>query len=80
MIPSADSTSSGFGVVRGNPSADELAIVVAVLQAASQKASADGSQSESRRPSWARNATQLRSAVTPGQGQWQAAFRRGLAK
>ncbi|MEY4366708.1 MAG: Acyl-CoA carboxylase epsilon subunit [Actinomycetota bacterium] len=80
MISSADSTSSGFGVVRGNPSADELAIVVAVLQAASQKAAQESSQSEGSRSTWSRNATQLRSAVTPGQGQWQAAFRRGLAR
>jgi len=80
MIQPADSPAFGFEVVRGNPTSEELAVVAAVLQAASQKAAQESSQAEGTRSTWSRNPTQLRSAIEPGHGQWQAAFRRGLAR
>jgi len=79
MIQPNESLGSGFEVVRGNPTPSELAVVVAVLQAALQKASAQELQAIEPRSNWSRNTTQLRSQVAPGQGQWQAAFRRGLS-
>ena len=70
-----------FSVVRGNPTDEELAAAIAVVQAAvaaaeqeaAKQASAAGNVS-----SWHRNASQLRGQITPGAGQWRASLRRGL--
>ncbi|MEY2955043.1 MAG: hypothetical protein RL530_644 [Actinomycetota bacterium] len=66
-------------VVSGNPTPEELAVVVAVLQAAAASAVAAASAAESRRvASWHRNGTILRAPINPGHGQWTASVRRGL--
>ena len=70
-----------FGVVSGNPTSEELAVVVAVLQAAAVSASA--STAGERNPpvsSWSRNTGLLRGPVRAGQGQWRAAYRSGLTR
>jgi hypothetical protein len=66
-------------VVSGNPTSQELAVVIAVLQASQANAvtaqNANKAESTSR---WASNPGLLRSSLTPGQNQWQASFRSGL--
>lgn len=64
-------------VVRGTPDADELAAVIAVLDAmhAEEEASAKGYE-RPLKSTWARNAAQLRGDVVPGAGQWRASLRR----
>jgi hypothetical protein len=70
-----------FSVLRGNPTPEELAVVVALLQAASASAAA-GSTGTIAVPvsSWSRNFGLLRVPITPGYGQWRAAYRRGLTR
>lgn len=63
-------------VVRGNPSHEELATVIAVLDAVHAEELLDGHGYE--RPlksTWARNSAQLRQQITPGPGQWRAVYR-----
>ena len=63
-------------VVRGNPTAEELATVIAVLTAANAEAVSQGSGRERRLAStWSRNASMLRSPILPGPGQWQFSSR-----
>jgi hypothetical protein len=69
-----------FSVLSGNPTPEELAVVVAVLQAASASAAASGGTVAEPVSSWSRNAGLLRAPITPGYGQWRAAFRRGLTR
>ena len=67
-----------IGVVSGNPTAEELAVVVAVIQAAASSVgtvAADAVKPVSR---WHRNPGIMRGAVVPGHGQWGASVRRGL--
>jgi len=66
-------------VVSGNPTSEELAVVVAVLQAAAASAAAARVAEGSKRVAhWHRNAGVLRGAILPGHGQWVASTRRGL--
>lgn len=66
-------------VVAGNPTPEELAVVVAVLQAAISQAAANSEAAASKRlASWHRNAGSLRGSIVPGHGQWTASVRRGL--
>jgi len=66
-------------VVSGNPSAEELAVVVAVLQAAASASAASAAATESKRlANWHRNPGVMRGQVIPGHGQWVASVRRGL--
>lgn len=67
-------------VVAGNPTPEELAVVVAVLQAAAAASAAAASKRavKSSASKWHRNSAMLRGSITPGHGQWQASFRRGL--
>ena len=77
MSSANQAETSGFRVVGGNPTPEELAIVVAVLQAAAS-ASKASKGAKTAVSSWSSNAGLLRESLTPGHGQWQAAFRRGL--
>jgi hypothetical protein len=54
-------------VVRGTPSAEEIAALVAVIAA---RASASDEAEPSPRPLWGRPV--LRPALTPGPGAWRA--------
>ena len=75
---SEQSPTPHLSVVSGNPTAEELAVVVAVIQAAlAQRASATEAASK-RVATWHRNPGVLRGSVVPGHGQWVASARRGL--
>ncbi|CAB4628923.1 unannotated protein [freshwater metagenome] len=66
-------------VVGGSPTAEELATVIALLQATHDQENESASDLEMQHSSsWSRNRSQLRDPITPGLGQWQAAYRRGL--
>jgi collagenase-like PrtC family protease len=63
----------------GNPSAEEIAAVVAVLTAAVAESNAAAAKTiRQPRSTWNRSATILRNTVTPGFGQWTASTRPGL--
>jgi hypothetical protein len=68
-------------VVRGEPSAEELAAAIAVVQAAladevdSAAASAGGASAKS---TWTRNQAMLRQGIQAGSKQWAASFKDGL--
>jgi hypothetical protein len=66
-------------VVAGNPTSQELAIVIAVLQV-SQASAAAAQASGPAKPAarWHRNPGILRSGVVPGHNQWKASFSSGL--
>jgi hypothetical protein len=66
-------------VVRGNPTPEELAAVIAIVEAASaEERASSGDISRKPRSTWNRNQVQLRGGLTPGFGQWNASFRDGL--
>jgi hypothetical protein len=66
-------------VVGGNPTPEELAAGLAVLELAlEQELAAGGGDAAKPVSSWGRNGSQLRGEVRPGPGQWQAALRAGL--
>jgi hypothetical protein len=66
-------------VVRGAPTPEELATVIAVLAAAhaEEEASATGFE-RALKSTWSRNAAVMRPAIVPGPGQWRGAYRSGL--
>jgi hypothetical protein len=66
-------------VVRGAPTPEELATVIAVLAAAraEEEASATGFERKLK-SSWSRNAAVMRPDIVPGPGQWRGAYRSGL--
>jgi len=74
----ANSIQPHLKVVAGNPTPEELAVVVALLQAAQASAAADSVKLNSAASNWSRNSSMLRGQVVPGHNQWQASFRRGL--
>ena len=65
-------------VVRGNPTPEELAAVMALVEAAAAEEAATGVAKRQPRSTWNRNHVQLRGALNPGFGQWNASFRDGL--
>ena len=66
-------------VVRGNPTPEELAAVIAIVEAAAaEERAATGVLKRQPRSTWNRNHVQLRGGITPGVGQWNASFRDGL--
>jgi prolyl-tRNA editing enzyme YbaK/EbsC (Cys-tRNA(Pro) deacylase) len=71
--------SEGIKLVRGNPTAEELAAAIAVVEAMldeEQAAAATGRQQA--KSTWNRSSVNLRGGITPGFGQWKASFRDGL--
>jgi len=67
-------------VVGGNPTPEELAAALAVLEVAlEQEQAVVGDGAAKPVSSWGRNGSQLRGEVRPGVGQWQAALRNGLS-
>ena len=65
--------------VRGNPTPEELAAVIAIVEAASaEERASSGGEIRKPRSTWNRNNVQLRGGITPGLGQWNASFRDGL--
>jgi hypothetical protein len=66
-------------VISGNPSPEELAVVVAILEAAhAQQVSEGKKQVKKPSSSWNRNTSIFRNDLTPGFGQWRAQYRPGL--
>ena len=66
-------------IVGGSPTAEELATVIAVLQAAHSQERAEVIKNVvERKSSWSRNDAKLRGSIIPGRGQWRAAYRSGL--
>ena len=66
-------------VISGNPSPEELAAVVAILEAAHAQQVTEGKK-QFKKPasSWNRNTSIFRNDLTPGFGQWRAQYRPGL--
>jgi hypothetical protein len=66
-------------VVAGNPTPEELAAALAVLEIALEQEQEAGSAGVRQlRSTWAKNGSMLRGEILPGRGQWQAAVRSGL--
>ncbi|MFM6939633.1 MAG: acyl-CoA carboxylase subunit epsilon [Rhodoluna sp.] len=66
-------------VERGNPTAEELAALIAIVQSVVAEESMLGKKEITKPHStWSRGAAQLRAPITPGLGQWRAAYRDGL--
>ncbi|MFM6971288.1 MAG: acyl-CoA carboxylase subunit epsilon [Rhodoluna sp.] len=66
-------------VVRGEPTPEELAAVIAVLDAAHAEEVANAKGFErALKSTWSRNASQMRTDLVPGPGQWRGAYRSGL--
>ncbi len=74
-----DELQAAMRVVRGAPSAEELAVVIALLQAAHTEELALGHRVVAQpKSTWVRNDRVLRSSLSPGFGQWTASYRPGL--
>ncbi|NDH65669.1 MAG: acyl-CoA carboxylase subunit epsilon [Microbacteriaceae bacterium] len=69
-------------VVRGEPSAEELAAAIAVVQAALAAAEVDSAAASaggaSPKSTWNRNQAMLRQGIQAGANQWAASFKDGL--
>ena len=65
-------------VVGGNPTAEELAAVIALIEAAAAEEKATAVTRVQPRSTWNRNIMQMRGGIAPGFGQWNASFRDGL--
>lgn len=71
--------SESIQVVSGAPTPEELATVIAVLEAAhAEEAQNTSGYERPLKSSWSRNVAQLRQPVVPGPGQWRGAYRSGL--
>jgi hypothetical protein len=62
-------------VVSGDPTAKELAAVIAVLQEASKQ---QVGEKMPQRSTWAKNEQILRTGLVVGNGQWGSAYKQGL--
>lgn len=66
-------------VISGNPSPEELAVVVAILESAhAEQVIAGKKQVKKAASSWNRNTSMFRNDLMPGFGQWRAQYRPGL--
>jgi hypothetical protein len=66
-------------VIAGNPSPEELAAVVAILEAAHAEQITEGKNLAKKPAStWNRNTGMFRHDFMPGSGQWRAQYRPGL--
>ena len=74
-----DELQAAMQVVRGLPTPEELAVVIALLQAAHVEEASLGHRVVAQpKSTWTRNDRVLRSTLTPGFGQWTASYRPGL--
>ena len=62
-------------VISGNPTPQELAAVIAILEATKAEQSTEKKLAEKPASSWNRNSGNLRGNLLPGFGQWQAQYR-----
>ncbi len=69
-------------LVRGEPSAEELAAAIAVVQAVITAAEAEEAHAaklnQTGKSAWARNHGMLRQGIQAGANQWNASFKDGL--
>jgi hypothetical protein len=65
-------------VISGSPSAQELAAVIAILEATHAEQAAEKKLAKRPASSWNRNAGNLRGNLLPGFGQWRAQYRPGM--
>jgi hypothetical protein len=69
-------------VVRGEPSAEELAAAIAVVQATLAAAEAEAAGDAELKPrsksTWSRNHGMLRQGIQAGANQWAASLKDGL--
>ena len=69
-------------VVRGEPSAEELAAAIAVVQATLAAAEAEAAGDAELKPrsksTWSRNHGMLRQGIQAGASQWAASLKDGL--
>lgn len=66
-------------LVRGNPTPDELAAAIAVVEAIlAEEQAANSATRQQPKSTWNRNSVKLRSAINPGFGQWRATYHDGL--
>lgn len=65
-------------VISGNPTAAELAAVIAILEATQSEQASEKKTAKKASSSWNRNAGNLRGDLLPGFGQWRAQFRPGM--
>lgn len=65
-------------VVAGNPTAVELAAVIAILEAQYSEVASSKKLVDKPASAWNRNGADLRSHLSPGLAQWQAQFRPGM--
>ncbi len=67
-------------VVRGEPTAEELAAAIAVVQATLATAEADqaSEQKTKAKSTWTRNQGMLRQGIQAGANQWSASLKDGL--
>jgi hypothetical protein len=65
-------------VVSGNPNPQELAAVIAILEATQAEQAAEKKLAKKRASSWNRNSGNLRGNLLPGFGQWRAQYRPGM--
>ena len=66
-------------VVRGNPKPEELAAVIAIIEAAAtEERTSNRAALRQPKSTWNRNSVNLRGGINPGFGQWTASYRDGL--
>jgi hypothetical protein len=71
--------SEGIKLVCGNPTAEELAAAIAVVEAMlDEEHAAAAAGRQQPKSTWNRSSVNLRGGITPGFGQWKASFRDGL--
>ena len=71
--------SEALQVVAGAPTPEELATVIAVLEAAhAEEVTSSSGYERPLESTWSRNVAQMRHPIVPGPGQWRGAYRSGL--
>ena len=76
----SDDIQDNLKVIRGNPSPEQLAALIAIIESAvAEERAAGKKQLREPRSTWNRNVANLRGGIVAGAGQWSAAFRDGLS-
>ena len=65
-------------VIAGNPTPQELAAVIAILEATQAEQAAEKKLAKKPASSWNRNSGNLRGNLLTGFGQWRAQYRPGM--
>jgi hypothetical protein len=65
-------------VIAGNPTPQELAAVIAILEATQAEQAAEKKLAKKPATSWNRNSGNLRGNLLTGFGQWRAQYRPGM--